>query len=203
MTRSARHPRADAYAALTSGDPGSQTITADDPRVCECALAAIPDAARAARRFTRDTLRQWGLDDLIDDAMLVVSELVTNAVVHGVHNSIEDIDGYVDTSADEQPILLRLVNRTTSVLCVVRDPNRTPPHVKGSGLLKETCRGLRIVAELSTAWGWTPSEQHGKFVWAVLDATRQPVNALVLGDAILKATHVRQAQPIPSLDRRM
>src|SRR5262245_49688565 len=59
MTRTARHTQAAAFAALTGGDPGSQTITHDRPRVCERALAPTPDAAGTARRFTRDTLRQW------------------------------------------------------------------------------------------------------------------------------------------------
>jgi anti-sigma regulatory factor (Ser/Thr protein kinase) len=171
MTRTARHTRADAYAASTGGDPGSQTTTHDRPRVCERALAATPDAAKAARQFTRNTLRQWELDDLNDDALLVVSELVTNAVIHGVPDVCEDTD------TDEQPILLRLVNKTTSVLCVVHDTSCAAPYVTGGDALAENCRGLHIVAELSSTWGWTPSKQHGKYVWAVLEATHQPAGA--------------------------
>lgn len=206
MTRSARRPQADAYAASTSGDPGSQTITDDGPSVCECALAAIPDAARAARRFTRNTLHQWELDDLIDDAILVVSELVTNAVVHGATDPFEDdgagtsavISLNLDLGANELPILLQLVNQTTSVMCIVHDTAGAPPHVKDGDALAETCRGLRIVAELSSAWGWTPSGPHSKFVWAVLNATRQPVDAYVLDDTIPTSPHWdRTPQPAP------
>ena len=47
----------------------------------------MPEAAAAARRFVRDTLATWPLSgpdatDLVDDAVLLTSELVTNAVVH-------------------------------------------------------------------------------------------------------------------------
>ena len=45
-----------------------------------------PAAAAAARRFVRETLRSWQLADrssrLVDDAVLLTSELVTNAIVH-------------------------------------------------------------------------------------------------------------------------
>lgn len=194
MTRSARHPSADAYAAPTSGDSGSQTITDDEPSVCEYALAALPGAARAARTFTRNTLRQWELDALIDDAALVVSELITNAVVHGVPDSFEDDRVRVGPGADEQPILLQLVKQTTSVMCIVHDTNGVPPHVKDGDVLAETCRGLRIVAELSSAWGWTASGPHGKFVWAVLDAARRPVDAHVLDGAVLTSAQWDRAR---------
>jgi anti-sigma regulatory factor (Ser/Thr protein kinase) len=173
MTRSAPRPRPDASAALTGDDPGSLTIARDGPCVCECALAATPDAAGAARAFTRNTLRQWDRDDLIDDATLIVSELVTNAVLHGMPGDLEDNDA----GDGEEPILLQLVSQTTSVLCIVHDPSSTPPRVMGGDVLTETHRGLCIVAELSTAWGWTPHGQRGKSVWAVLDAAHQPAIA--------------------------
>jgi anti-sigma regulatory factor (Ser/Thr protein kinase)/GAF domain-containing protein len=51
-------------------------------------FAAAPDAANRARRFVRETLTDWGksgdygLESVLDDALLLTSELVTNAVVH-------------------------------------------------------------------------------------------------------------------------
>lgn len=36
----------------------------------------------AARAFVRDTLQGWGFADIVDDAVVLTSELVTNAVVH-------------------------------------------------------------------------------------------------------------------------
>jgi hypothetical protein len=46
-------------------------------------LDGDPEAARTARALVTDALRGWGRTDLLDDATLVVSELVTNALVHG------------------------------------------------------------------------------------------------------------------------
>ena len=64
-------------------------MQARDDLVATAAYQPEPAAAAAARRFVRDTLRTWqvagqsaGQDELIDDAVLLTSELVTNAVVH-------------------------------------------------------------------------------------------------------------------------
>src|ERR1700678_1417127 len=60
-----------------------------DERVATATYAPEPAAAAQARRFVRETLRTWGVPEpaegapsLIDDAVLLTSELVTNAVVH-------------------------------------------------------------------------------------------------------------------------
>lgn len=57
-----------------SGD-GDRTVKADFLQ-----LAASPDAVRQARRLVRTRPAEWGLEALIDDRALVVSELATNAV---------------------------------------------------------------------------------------------------------------------------
>jgi DNA-binding NarL/FixJ family response regulator len=46
-------------------------------------LEASLDSARRGREFTRTTLQNWGVENVADDAMLVVSELISNAVTHG------------------------------------------------------------------------------------------------------------------------
>jgi anti-sigma regulatory factor (Ser/Thr protein kinase) len=48
-----------------------------------CRLDGDPEAVRTARGLVGNALREWGRADLVDDATLVVSELVTNALVHG------------------------------------------------------------------------------------------------------------------------
>ena len=50
------------------------------PEAAVIALDADPASVSQARRFLRHTLREWHLDRLVDDAQIVVSELVTNAV---------------------------------------------------------------------------------------------------------------------------
>ena len=56
---------------------------ARQPEACLVSLAAEPASAQAARRFTTTTLRSWGLDGLVHDGMMIASELVTNAIMHG------------------------------------------------------------------------------------------------------------------------
>jgi hypothetical protein len=46
-------------------------------------LAPAPESVKAARDFTAAILRRWHLDSLIDDAVIIASELVTNAIRHG------------------------------------------------------------------------------------------------------------------------
>jgi len=49
-----------------------------------CGLHPVPEAVKTGRDFTRSVLLDWGLPDLVDVAGLVISELVTNALRHGV-----------------------------------------------------------------------------------------------------------------------
>ena len=77
-----------------------------DGLVATAAYQPEPTAAAAARRFVRDTLQTWftsgattGGDGLVDDAVLLTSELVTNAVVHA------------GTSPDGMPVGVQIVAR--------------------------------------------------------------------------------------------
>src|SRR5215469_6597263 len=55
----------------------------DTPAVTSRTLSARPEEARTARRFVREMLTCWGLEALVDDAEMIVDELVVNAVLHG------------------------------------------------------------------------------------------------------------------------
>src|SRR5215212_1528204 len=64
-------------------------------------LPAVAESARAARRQVAAQLTDWGLPQMVDDATLVVSELVTNAVCHGagpVWHALRRVSG--DGAAD-------------------------------------------------------------------------------------------------------
>jgi anti-sigma regulatory factor (Ser/Thr protein kinase) len=107
------------------------------------------DGVRAARRLTSATLQSLP-DDLASDAELVVTELVTNAVLHGA-----------------PPISFRLRGRRDRVRIEVLDAGQSIPlRSKGSpdGM---TGRGLAVVESLSSAWGVEPADA-GKLVWAEL-----------------------------------
>src|ERR1700751_2682924 len=54
----------------------------DSPTAVVCPLSRGPQSARAARRLTRNTMRDWGLAFLAEDAETIVGEFVANAVTH-------------------------------------------------------------------------------------------------------------------------
>ncbi|MGW3233349.1 ATP-binding protein, partial [Kitasatospora sp. NPDC001095] len=53
------------------------------PEPATICLPYLPESVGVARRFVSGKLREWGLDDLVDDASVVVSELATNALKTG------------------------------------------------------------------------------------------------------------------------
>src|SRR6201993_917028 len=78
----------DLTARLQQSAPGRPRVVRmpsdwwDSPAVAACALVAGTQSGRTARRFTRSTLREWGLLSLADDAEAIVGEFVANAVSH-------------------------------------------------------------------------------------------------------------------------
>src|SRR5215469_697050 len=66
-------------AAMTGPDAIAGTASV----LCQILLSVGPEAAKAARDFTASTLSEWQLDDLVHEAVLIASELVTNAIRHG------------------------------------------------------------------------------------------------------------------------
>lgn len=134
-------------------------------------LSGSPLAPGSARGLVRAALREWaelGLpgtekltDRLADDAMVVVSELVTNAVVHAGTDvelvcRLEDADSIVVEVADHHP------SRAP------RDNNAEPAYET-----PEFGRGLRLVSTLAEAWGVT-YRTGVKTVWARLPAEGTP-----------------------------
>lgn len=146
-----------------------------------CALPARYEAVREARQFTRRTLDQWDIGDRFDDVCLVVSELVTNALRHGLplsrhHPSNEALRATPldssDTPRDDQgpPVRLHLMRWTTRLVCAVRDPSHDSPVAGDSGdFSAESGRGLFLVDSFADSWGWHPlaGTLSGKVVWAL------------------------------------
>jgi anti-sigma regulatory factor (Ser/Thr protein kinase) len=113
-----------------------------------------------ARKFTRNTLREWGLAALADDAEAIVGEFVANAVSHAARA--------VAAVESGQPVGLRLLRRTGEVMCAVLDPSDTAPVLRTPDRSEEAGRGLQMVDALSDVWGWSPVTGRGKAVWAIL-----------------------------------
>jgi anti-sigma regulatory factor (Ser/Thr protein kinase) len=126
-----------------------------------CAFPPQPESARRAREFTRITLQDWGMAGQIDVAELVVSELVTNSLRHGLLSA--------QWMPGEHPIGLTILRLDPYLMCVVADPGLACPVRMDSCASAESGRGLQVVEACSVRWGWEPVAGEGKVVWALLD----------------------------------
>lgn len=118
--------------------------------MAETVLTLEHDAVPTARRFATDALAgQPG--DVLEDTQLVVTELVTNAVLHGA-----------------PPLVLRVARTPAGVRVEVEDAGREMPLVPVPSLESMTGRGLSLVAALASSWGIEPGSGGGKVVWAEL-----------------------------------
>ncbi|MEU5211619.1 ATP-binding protein [Streptomyces sp. NPDC020742] len=135
-----------------------------------CALSGSTRTVSDARTFTWATLRSWQLcAGVAEDAALVVSELVSNALRYG-SPAAEGDGGPRPAGALARfcPAWLALTRQDRSVLCAVSDAGTTTPVMRPQDPLAESGRGLHIVDRLSEAWGWTQPDQAGKTVWATV-----------------------------------
>ncbi|MDW4902876.1 ATP-binding protein [Streptomyces californicus] len=116
-------------------------------------LPREPESAAIARRLVRTALATWGLEDQIDTATVVMTELVSNAVDHGRFASIRVI---VSRPTDTR-LRLGVVDR--SKVLPMMQTHSGPDEIRG--------RGLLIVDNLTDRWG-TDLYRWGKQVWAEL-----------------------------------
>ncbi|MFG3115973.1 ATP-binding protein [Streptomyces sp. NPDC048197] len=138
-----------------------------------CALSSCAQTVAEARRFTRATLSGWQLTaDVTENAALVVTELVSNALRHGIRagepDAVPVARGFALVPAPVCPAWLALTRQETAVLCAVSDTGTDAPVVRTADPLAESGRGLHLVDRLSEAWGWTPPDHSGKTVWATV-----------------------------------
>jgi anti-sigma regulatory factor (Ser/Thr protein kinase) len=118
-------------------------------------LELPPDRAAAARarHFVGETMREWDCDDVIPDAELLVSELVTNAVLHARSASRVTIE-----------------RQGTTLRISVFDTSPTRPRLRNYGPEAVTGRGLLLVDRISDRWG-VEQMPTGKRVWFEIDGS--------------------------------
>ena len=120
-------------------------------------LAAHPVAVPCARLYTRHLLDEWGLGHAADDAELLVSELVTNA-----------IKASLDLQVTAQVALYLAADRDRLII-LVWDASPEPPAHRAHDDDAVNGRGLEIIEALSDRWGSCAPDQGGKVVWAWIE----------------------------------
>ncbi|WP_443061559.1 ATP-binding protein [Streptomyces sp. NBC_00414] len=110
-----------------------------------------------ARSLVRTALAAWHRDELIEDALCVITELVSNAVDHTRHSVIRVV---VTRPADDR-VLLKVIDRSHDVPRIRTDSDSDFGSERIRG------RGLVLVDALSDRWGTEP-HRWGKTVWAEL-----------------------------------
>lgn len=111
-------------------------------------MEADTASAGQARRFVDDVLSRWRCDDVLEDVKLLVSELVTNAVVHAG----SDVEVAVRLLHDA--VRIEVVDRAPAASLRPSDPSQDA----------ESGRGLLLVETMASAWG-VESVDGGKAVW--------------------------------------
>lgn len=135
-----------------------------DPLVCaaggerELMLVPGPESVSAAREFTAATLLGWKLDGLVEEAVIVASELVTNAITHGMC--------FAGADEDTAGVELAWQRQADRIVCVVTDCSSMPPVLEQADMSAESGRGLQVVSALAVAWGWVVLGAREKAVWA-------------------------------------
>ncbi|MFD4476042.1 ATP-binding protein [Streptomyces sp. NPDC058471] len=118
---------------------------------------AQPESVGLAREFAMDALAGWGLPHRAEDIRLCVSELATNALVHG---TLDDHGFLVRLDADEEEVRLEL-----------HDSRRQHPAARQAADTDLSGRGLTLVSVLSDGWGVQDADTpFGKIVWSCFKA---------------------------------
>ncbi|MCW2667772.1 MAG: hypothetical protein JWN57_2734 [Frankiales bacterium] len=129
------------------------------PSVAELSVGAAADAAPRARHFVTSLLVDQ-TPEAAEDAGLIVTELVTNAALHGT-----------------APVLVRVSRLEGRVRVEVEDGGQSLPVIPVQSNDAMTGRGLRLVAALAQTWGVQRADSGRKTVWAELPQDRATVPA--------------------------
>jgi DNA-binding NarL/FixJ family response regulator len=111
-------------------------------------LAGEPQSAGSARRFVEETLQRWECGHDLDTVNLLVSEVVSNAIIH---------------APGELEVSVRL--RSHSIRIEVNDDSRDLPVLRDAEDDDISGRGMALVEALATGWGVSDRSEGGKTVW--------------------------------------
>lgn len=99
-------------------------------------LKAEPASPGRARAFVRSLMADWGVEsDVVEDAELLVTELVTNAVIHA-----------------RTPVRLKVEAKEGSIQFAVSDESNRRVELKSPSPESATGRGLRLLDQIAAGW---------------------------------------------------
>lgn len=117
-------------------------------------LEADPMSVSLARDFVCVHLVEHELSDMVDDVLLVTSELATNAVLHA-----------------QTPFKVVLHGSTAMVVLQIQDGAPAAPVTREPEVMDMNGRGLMLVELLATEWGISTTGDDQKTVWANFSTT--------------------------------
>ena len=132
-------------------------------------LPAEPSSAREARTALIEVMQAEGFGDRVFDAELAISEVVTNAVLHG-----------------REPLRLRIVVGADGLRVQVHDGSPVSPAFSMIDPTAVTGRGLLLVSAVADSWGVDPDET-GKTVWFGFERVQPPRSEAEEADRLLAA----------------
>lgn len=118
---------------------------------------AEPERIAEAREQLRQLLHDWTDEDQLDSAVLMVSEMVTNVLVHTDGDALL----VAEVACGEKARRLRVE---------VSDQSDELPHKRHPGEMASSGRGLLLMEMLADAWGFDPRGE-GKSIWFELNET--------------------------------
>lgn len=150
------------------------------PLVLALEAADGADAAAAARHWSRKTTESLGLDHLVEDVELVVSELVTNAVLHArtdVHLQIDPLgDGVRIEVHDSAPDRLPVASGTGLLeLLELDEVDDLTGGLTALDVETMTGRGMTLIEAIAERWGVVVTDST-KAVWAELATGTEAVD---------------------------
>ena len=126
------------------------------PHVSSLELAALKTAAACGRVHTKEVLWEWKLDQLADNAEILVSELLTNAI-----RASQSAQG-------AGLVALRLLADRQRLVIEVWDQNPDDPRPRRVDDRSEHGRGFMVIEALSNRWGYRRVSTSLKVVWCEL-----------------------------------
>ncbi|MFC8914215.1 SpoIIE family protein phosphatase [Streptomyces sp. NPDC057116] len=158
--------REDDIAVLLLSRTGAPLRTAAARRTAMTVAQAEPERIAAARQHLRELLHDWADPEQVDSAVLMVSEMVTNVLVHTDGDALL----VAEASGDHGKRRLRVE---------VADASDELPHRRRPGEMASSGRGLVLMEMLAHEWGVDPRGE-GKSIWFVLHEERDGDGELAL-----------------------